>query len=482
MNKFNILNPMSWLGLDWAGPGFIESGTAFKEAVGTTIDPDEDQWRPLSSDGRRDLLPVTHRRMQDLAVYLWQQNPIANRLIELPVAYMLADGCHLVSTAQDEDLRGIVQEWLDQLWHHPINNFPLRLPDRLRELAVFGEQCWPAFVSPTGAVRYGYLDPSLIETVVTDPDNSQQPIGVITVRDTRGRQKRYRVIANGPENEMFTSRTIAIRETFTDGDAHYWSINKLASEKRGRSDLLALTDWLDAYETMLFGEVDRMASLRAYIWDVTLTGATADEVRKRATEIGPPVPGSVRVHNDSEAWQAVSPSLELSDGAEGARLIRNHILGGATVPEHWFGGAADVNRATGESMGEPSTKMMSMRQQFLGAMLEECASYTIRQRELATTGREPDLYSDVYRVSAQFPEMVARDTTKFASALQQVVVAAGLALDRGIISEATALSLISTMSGQLGVTIDAETELSAARADASRREAADAFPSPIDAP
>ena len=465
----SLWNPLTWLDLNTS-----PSPRPLREAAGATIDADEAAWRPLTGDDRRALLPVTQQRMQDLAVFLWQANPLANRLIELPVAYLLADGVKLEATVEDPELRAIVQEWLDRLWLHPVNNFPLRLPDRLRELAVFGEQCWPAFVNPAdGSVRYGYLDPGEIETVVTDPDNSQQPIGVVTRRNRKGQQRRYRVIVNGPEAELFTARTRAIRESFTDGDAHFWAVNKLASERRGRSDLLPVMDWCDAYEQYLFGEVDRAGALRSFIWDVKLTGATPEEVATRAGQIGPPAPGSVRVHNDEEEWEAVTPDLKATDGAEGARLFRNHILGAATLPEHWFGGGGEVNRSTSESMGEPTFKLMSLRQQFLGAMLTECGRYQIRQREWATTGREPDLFDPVYQIEARFPEMIVKDTTKYAGALQQVVVACGLAIDKGLLSDRTALALIDAIAGRLGVGIDTEAELAAAQAAASARAEAD---------
>jgi hypothetical protein len=48
----------------------------------------------------------------------------------------------------------------------------LKLPKKVRELSIYGEQCYPTFVNELdGFVRLGYLDPSLIETIVKDPDN-----------------------------------------------------------------------------------------------------------------------------------------------------------------------------------------------------------------------------------------------------------------------------------------------------------------------
>jgi hypothetical protein len=422
--------------------------------IGQTIDSDDADWRPLSGDALRDLLPMNQRRMQDIAAYLWESNTLANRLIELPIAYILADGVKL--KADDE----LIQKLLNDFWNHPVNLMDIKLVKKVRELSMYGEQCYPTFVNEySGAVRLGYLDPCLISTVVVDPDNAEQPIGIITHLTKKGVSKRYKVIVNGAEEEIFTQRTIAIRDTFTDGECFYFKINDLASGRRGRSDLLSQIDWLDSYDQFLFGELDRVQFLRAFMWDVTLTGANEDEVKKKAASIRAPKPGSVRVHNDAETWKAESPSLESSDSETSAKLFRNHVLGGSTIPEHWFGGGGDVNRSTSESMGDPTFKIMSLRQAFIGYMLAEMGRYVIRQWEIAHTGREPDLSESVYDFTVQFPEMVAKDTTRYAAALQQVTQAVSLAITDKLLSVKTGIQIIESIAGQLGVRFDAEKEL-----------------------
>lgn len=443
----------------------------FREAAGVTIDDDEDQWRRLTGETDRDLSPMTQRRMRKLALYLWEANVLANRLVELPVAYMLAEGVSL--TVKDPD----AQKYLDAFWRDPINSMDLKLPKKVRELALFGEQCWPAFVNEvSGHVRLGYLDPELIETVVTDPDNAEQPIGIVTVRDRKGQARRYRIIVNGPE-EVFSRRTREIRETFTSGECFYFTVNDLSNGRRGRSDLLAQMDWLDGYDQFLFGELERGSFLRAFIWDVTLKGATPEEVKARAREITTPSPGSVRVHNEAEEWKASSPELGQYESAAGARMFRNHILGGGTIPEHWFGGGGEVNRATALEMGDPTFKVFSMRQRTLKHILEEVGTFVVSRR-LDPSGRsafdpeepDPDLVPE-----AVFPELTSRDTSKYASALQQVVAAVAIAIERGLVGEMLGLRLIEAVAGRLGVEFDAEAELETARAEAARRAEADVF-------
>lgn len=449
-------------------PGQPVKEAAYREAYGSSIDPDEEQWRKLSGDSQRDLQPMTQYRMQRTAHYLWESNLLANRLIELPVAFLLAEGVKL--SCDDEGN----QKVLDRFWVDPINNMDIKLAKKVRELSMFGEQCYPAFVNDQdGSVRIGYLDPALIATVVMDPDNPEQPIGIVTVKDKKGNARRYRVIING-EEDVFTQRTQQIRAGFSDGDAFYFSVNDLSSGTRGRSDLLAQADWLDAYDQFMFGELDRYAFLRAFVWDVTLKGASPEEVRTRAGQISAPKAGSVRVHNDSEIWEALSPSLSAADTADGARLFRNHVLGGATMPEHWFGGGGDVNRAVGAEMSAPTFKMYSMRQRFIKYMLESIGRYVLLKAEQGKL----DFADPKNKVEAIFPELAAADTTKYAAALQQTVTGVVIALDRNLLTRATALAIIAAVAGRLGIEIDPEEELGKAEVEAAKDAEKDVFTTP----
>lgn len=436
----------------------------FREAAGATVDADDASWKRLTGSTDKDLDPLTHARACQLAQHLWQSNPLANRQIELPLAYLLGKGVKL--KAADPE----AQTTLDRHWRDCINAWPIKLPKRIRELSLYGEQCWRTFVGSNDFVRIGYLDPQRIGTVVMDPDNGEQPIGIVTKTDRHGKALRFRCIVNGPES-VFTERTQQIRSTFTDGDCFYFRINDLCNGQRGRGDLVPLLDWLDAYDEFLFGEMDRTDFMRAFVWDVELTGANQTEVDERAKTISAPSPGAVRVHNENEKWNAVSPELQATDGTIAARLFRNQILGGNTLPEHWYGGAADVNRATGESMAEPTEKVFEMRQAYLGHALVEVATYVLRASWGVLDGSDLTEAQQVVidGLGVEWPEMTTKDTTRYAAALQQVITAAVDAIDAGLLSEKTALGIIAALAAQLGVDIDVEAELLTAKEDMAAR-------------
>lgn len=449
-----------------------DGGARIVEAAGQTVDADDAMWNPLTGDASRNLTPLSQQRMQDTAVYLWDANLIANRIVELPLVYVLGEGVKLV--AGDKDLQGV----LDAFWSHPINAMNYMLPKKVRELSLFGEQAWPAYVNSfSGAVQLGYIDPGRIMEVVVDPDNPSQAIGLVVGTGRIGEERRYRVIINGPE-VLFTQRTQQLRESFIDGDCFYFTVNTLTTTRRGRSDLRAPADWLDAYDQFLFGEMERSNFLRAFVWDVTISGADEAAIKERAKQIKAPSPGSVRVHNESEVWKAETPGLQAGDSSEAARLFRNHSLGGATIPEHWFGGGGDVNRAVGAEMGAPTYKVFSMRQREVGYMLETVGRFAIRQHLIVTGDGEPDWNDPRLVVKAVFPEMVPSDTTKYASALGQVAGACVTAMDGGMIGKEAAVNLLGTVAGRLGYELDPQKEIEAAQQRKLERAAEDRFPAP----
>lgn len=427
-----------------------------REAAGITVDDDDDKWRRLTGKAaNRDLPSLSQETMRRMAAYLWETNLLANRLIELPLAYLLAEGVQLV--CEDEEH----QSWLDAFWHDPINQMGLKLPTYVRELALFGELCWPVFVNQiSGEVRLGYLDPSLIGDVMTDPGNAGQDIGVETIRDTNGETRRFATVLRGDDHELLGQAACQARDGYRDGKCFYFAINRFAAGKRGRSDLMAQMDWLDGFDEFMFDQMERNSEHDAFIWDVKLSGATPEDVIERARNIQRPNRGSVRVHNEQEEWTAVAPSLNAVDRSESARLFRNYALGGATIPEHWFGGGGDVNRAAAGEMGDPFFKIATARQTLLRHVLQEVGAYVLWRRAEAE-GQKPDWASPAWRVTAKFPEMVTRDVTKISAAMQSCVTAVSSALADRLITRRTALEIIAVAARRLEVDIDPEAELHA---------------------
>jgi hypothetical protein len=456
----------------------VESGSGDPPSdhppAGATARDDDAGWTRLSGRiGQRDLLPLEQARMQELAAYVWEANPLANRLVELPVAFLIGEGVRLEAEAED------AQQWLDAFWHDPINALDLRLSDHMRELALFGEQLWPVLGNEvTGTMRLGKVDPSWITAVIVDPENPAIAIGVET-RDpvSSGQLRRRRVIYAGAEADLFSPAAQAMRADMADGECFYWRINALSSGVRGRSDLLPALDHVDAHEQLLFGEVERATVLRSILWDVEMTGATPEQVAEKARTIQAPTPLSVRVHNEAEKWNLLTPTLNSADAGEAARLIRNHALGGATIPEFWMADGGNVNLATASSMGEPTYKVFQQRQKLWRAILEDVAGYLIRRR-LAAVGLPQLAAEPSYKPKAVFPELTAKDLAKFSTVFTQVVAGAVQAVQMGVLGEESAVRLVVLAAAALGLEVDPKEEFDRAKVDHAKRAEGDVFRDP----
>ncbi|MBI4714436.1 MAG: hypothetical protein HY760_00555, partial [Nitrospirae bacterium] len=223
-----------------------------KEAIPATggVDPDEAMWRRLTGRPDRDLSPLTQDRSIEIAAYLWEANPLANRLVEMIVDYVVGEGIGF--EAKDPDVKALLSEH----WYDPINYWPIKQEARCRELGLFGEQVWTAWTNEyDGKVRLGSIDPSRIQEVITDPDNDEVPIGLVLKSSLTMKEIRLRILYNGFDEELFRKPTLREREKFADGDCFYFRVNGLLTGKRGRSDLLSLADWLDGYDQFLFNRL-----------------------------------------------------------------------------------------------------------------------------------------------------------------------------------------------------------------------------------
>lgn len=410
-------------------------------------DPTLYGFRRLTGSGQdvaalRDLPLPTQDRMQELAYYLYLTNPMAKWLVNMQRAYIVGGGVTL--KAEDPDVQAVLDGW----WKDPVNNWPKKLPNKVRELGLYGEQCYPAFTAPgTGRVRLGYLDPTLIQEVILDPDNAEQPIGVITKQQTGVLtlpERRYRVIIPITEEEL-TPAAQRLRELFTDGECFYFAVNKVSNGSRGISDLLDKADWLDGYEQFLFQRLERGDLMNRIIFDLELQGFTQPQIDEFKKGFALPRPGGVHFHNEKVKLNATAPDLKANDAQTDARQFKHQAIAG--FPEHWYGGGGDVNRATAGEMDEPTFKLLHDRQLDIKCLIEECGQHQIRQAKAVGVLKQtaPESFQ------ASFPEMVTADLTKIGAVLVQVSQALAPMLLQRLLSKAEARTIFAVTVKALGV-------------------------------
>lgn len=418
------------------------------------IDSDDVLYRRLSGGSRRDLSPVAQDRAVEVSHYLWRTNPLAKRIVEMMLDMTVGDGITFEVTAStpsgepDEAAANDATKVVEQFWADPQMRLDLRHRDLIRDLALNGELVLRAFTG-TGTVALGYIDPARIKSVEKDPYNLFVDSAVILKPKNPG-EPDVRL-------EVLQARIdpVSGQREYLGGDTFFYGINRLTSSHRGVPDLLALADWIDGYDQIMFNAVDRSALMNAFIWDVTLAGADEKVIQQWIEDHGDaPRPGTTRVHNDSETWQAVTPGLGAFETEHVARMVKNLILGGAGVPEAWFAEGDSANRATLAEQGAPTYRMIQARQKIIKAIFEDLLSYVVSVAQKA--GRIPARAEITVNVS--LPEPSAEDTTEFQQALPSLVNALMTAIGEQFISRESARSLFLMMAGGLGMEFDAADE------------------------
>lgn len=414
-------------------------GLAEASPEGGYVDADDDLYRRMS-DSRRDLHEIQHKRAVEISRMLWQRNPMAKRLIEIVLDMVLGDGIQL---AAEEDP---VQEIITEFWEDPQMRFDLRFRDLLRDLSIEGELVLRAYEGGAGRVRLGYIDPDRIKEVRKDAEN-------MFVDDTIVLMPK----APGEPDEVLECVKLEVTgqsHSYT-GDTFLYAINRQIAATRGNPDLLALADWIDAHDQILFNALDRTGLQNAFVWDVLLMGADEGAINKWVDEHGTaPRPGSVRVHNDSEKWEAIAPQLGAAELETVARMVKNLVLGGHGLPEAWFAEGDSANRATLAEQGTPTYRMIVARQKLVKAMVEDLLAFVIEKA--IEGGRLPKGINRT--VNVNLPEPSADDLSEMVTSLPQLANSLMAAVGEKFISRQSSREVFLQMVGQLGIEFDPDNE------------------------
>jgi len=413
------------------------------------------------TDVNRDLNPVTHDRQREIAVYLYTYNPLARRMLETIREWILGEGATVTSPHPR------TQDYLDGFWTDRVNRWPIRLWEQTLELFLMGERFWPVFTNQfSGLMRFGVTDPASVKEVVLDPDNVEVALGVVLKSRPGVPERRYRAVLTAAETDVLTGPGLREWEALTDGELFISRINRLSTQSRGISEIFSLADWLDGYEQLLFSILQREQANAQVMWDVELQGMSDEDIQKWLETQSYPKPLSIRAHNEKVKWELQGPAFgSSSNNVEHARLFRNHLLGGIGIPEHWFGGGGDVNRATAAEMGTPTEKSLTAKQRLVKNIIEEVIEAQVARG--IEYGAIPD-DDEAREFQLEFPEPSTKDLTKISSSLQQFATGLSIAAQEGWVDDATAVRVMTSLLQQTGVEADPEEML--ARAQEQKKE------------
>jgi hypothetical protein len=422
------------------------------------IDADEHLYRKVTQS-TRDLGTLTQERQREISYYLYDTNPFAKRVINQTRDFVAVPAEQWSIEHEDEELNAIVKRF----WSDPINAWVKRLPDRVKELGLAGEQCYTLVTGKDGIVRVGYVDPAFIFKVNPDARNREIIESISLKEKNLGEPLALKVV----NYDLDEGRMVGLdRLQQADGDGEFvgqcmfWALNKPTNATRGRSDLFVLADTLGMLDDFHWNRMEKSALANSFVWDVLCKNMNEAQIKEYAKSQNAPRPGTARFHNENVEWQAVAPSLNAEDASADARMFRIPVTAGSGIPEMWlFGVGEDANRASAYEMVDPPMRMMAERQAFVVGMIVDIVRYQIDMAiEIGKAGMIDDP-AERYNFSINVPEISSRDMSKAATSYQSVTTATALNVEQGFLSRETAVGVIAFTTSQLGYDVVAEQEI-----------------------
>jgi hypothetical protein len=272
-----------------------------------------------------------------------------------------------------------------------------------------------------------------------------------------------------------------------EGDCFYFSINKLPNSLRGRSDYLAIADWLDLYDQFMFASVERFQFLSAFVWDLQVKGGDEGKIREALKRFPKnPRPGTVYAHNENEELTPKNPDLKGADTSKAAEMLLIHAGGTFGFPTSYLG-VTDSNHATIEGQNDVMMKTPAARQKEFVTFLTDVVRYALE----GVTGANPALFRGADAgFTVRVPEIAAKDVARIGTTINQIVQANDVAVKNETLSKRAAIVIQTAVVKHLGVElnpadlqqeIDAEVEADHVKKVARAKDlAAAAPPAPTD--
>ncbi|MBK6906258.1 MAG: phage portal protein [Rhodocyclaceae bacterium] len=393
--------------------------------------------RRLSGAKPKDLPEYKHDRMLATAAYLWTNNPMAARVIRRAVNYVLGEGVEVLAHADDDKSKEAIQKVIDGFWTDARNDLPQRLLKWCTSWRAYGELFLRVGVNEfNGKVRLAYVSPEMVLKVRTEKDDIEQVTTINVKRDERDSEgEPLRAVRVQPNEDDPT----AIERL--DGDCFFFAANTLSDMVRGRSDLLAIGDVLDAYDQFVWNRLERQAMAMAFVWSVELANmddkGIADWIKKNGKT---PRPGSLQVHNDKVKWTAVSPELGSGEAMQESDLLINYISTSQGMPGMWFGRDNDPNRANGENLTGPTLKDLTSLQDEFKNVITMLVRFALDQA--VKRGMLPADLDTSKAFVVQMPDLSVNDMSSTATTFASLVTALIAATQASLVDKGTAQELL----------------------------------------
>lgn len=434
--------------LDLANP---DAGTEF----------DDRFFKSVEVAARLDIPPQMLEKAQRLSLLLYRKNVRADNAIDLVTDFVLGSGA--VVKASDPKVQAVLDE------HWEVNEWADKSAERLRSLAIFGEQLYAASVREDGIVELTTISSFRIREILRDPDDAEKLIGVKT-----GVSGGAGVIQHGQDKEVREFRLVRPGVKFDPEIDHafYFPVNRVSGATRGAPDLFSAIDWLEGLDGFVFSLLERADISQDVVFDLEFEGLTGPELELESKRFRTSLrSGGVWTHNDKAKLSIVSPNLGSSDAETAVRILLKQIQAGTGLSGMFYGDAEDLTRASASELTVPVAKKIEQRQALFRRMLEKILNFQIDRAIEA--GRLEGVTDRRFVIDLQ--PVFLRDLNTVATALESLGRSLQLAVGEGWIDSEQAAQTFRKASLQLGIGERPQTEIEESAPTADEDEASEAM-------
>lgn len=411
-------------------------------------DTDDWQYRRM---GRSATAIPEYKRTQSVFVsrYLFQFNPMAHRLVETLVNFVVGNTSFEVH-ADDPD----VQKFIDEFWTHRHNRWDLDWIARYcLSLSVDGELSLPVQVTKGDPIPLiGYISSLLIKDarplpfrpgtasdLVITPERIGEPDLVLPVL---GRQSIEEIEAMGDQGII---------------GAFYTSINAMADHPRGSPDLFVLADDLDQWNKTNWARMRKQEQEGAYIWDVTIDGATKQmlDLFEKELILNPPRSGGYRVHNDRVKWDTVESAGNGTDASNELRYHRANIASTFGLPDFFLSGESGSGRMATSELWSTVIATAGSRQREMKIFVRDVVNFAL-DWAILNSRLKPNV-DRKFRVTA--PVIGIRDLQRMAGMLTNFQETILTLYENNVLSDDNAKGILRTILINLGFELKPDDDL-----------------------
>lgn len=413
----------------------------------------DSEWRALTDRNAAPLDVPWYERQTTLedALEAWRVNPLARRIVSLTTDYVVGGGVAVESKYQ------YVNDWITRFWNHPQNKMNVRLTGWCDELTRAGE-LFPVLSTNVDGMSFVRAVPARLIDYISTAENDYE-------RELLYHQAAWAGIG-GIDWQAWNGASLDKQA------ALHLAINRPVGAVRGAGDLDAILIWLKRYKAWQEARLALNLHSSAFVWDVTLKNANADAVKKRRSELShAPASGSINVHDESETWTVLRPSVAGWDASADGRTLLQTIAAGANTPPAWLAQWDDGSRATAATMSSPSLRHYQLRREQFGSFVLDVVYAALEQARvrggLTHRGQriERPISREEYGLTVKFAELDKGDNLQLAQSAAQIISGFGQLHDKGLMSDADYVDMAYRFAGEL---VDVDAALERAKSDQNK--------------